>query len=897
MQNLSSVIKAVLVFTSLLFVNNQVAFGQAEIQNPAFPFWKIKGNSSIDTSLHFVGTTDANYLSFRTNSIRRMTIDTGGRVGIGTTVPSLSGMLEVTNINNGNPTYISTNYGNPNEFWFRRSGGVIGAPTLIGSAGSLGRIDARGYDGSVYVNATRIEMLVDSTSGSSNMAGRIIFATNPANSTSTPVERMRINKNGLVGINGTPVSYLDVNGDLALREGALTLANGANNNVVTANNPFPAGKSFYRITGPTAAFNITGLTGGQDGRIIVLYNATAFNMTLTHNSTSTLSNRIYCGNSTDLTVNGFGSITLVYNASDNRWIAAASNATNTGPTGVAGATGTNGTTGANGVNGTTGATGANGSTGATGTTGTNGTTGATGANGTTGATGANGSTGATGVAGATGTNGTTGATGATGANGSTGSTGTAGTTGSAGTNGTTGATGANGTTGATGANGSTGATGTGATGSTGATGITGATGTSTAWGLTGNTGTTDGTNFLGTIDNIPFTIRVNNQTAARIDHLLANAFFGYQTGAANTTGIFNSAIGNQSLFSNTTGSYNTGSGTNTLYFNTSGGANTAVGYQALYSNVSGNSNVATGVKALYSSTTISNTVAVGDSALYKNSSGTFNTAMGSKALFANTSGSSNTTVGYQSISTNTTGSRNSVLGDRALWVNTTGNDNSAMGYLALVNNTTGNNNSAFGSSAMTSNSTGSFNSAFGQQSLPASSGNSNTAVGFKAGFTNGAGTRNSFLGDSANVVSVALTNATAIGWNARVDASNSIVLGSVNGVNGALATVNVGIGINTPTSTLHANGSLAVGVRSVTASTTLTTDDHCLIFTGSTAAQTITIPAAASSVGRLYTIVNHSTVTLNISSVTVGSATTITSIAVDTPIQIISDGTVWRKIN
>ncbi len=834
MQNLSSVIKAVLVFTSLLFVNNQVAFGQAEIQNPAFPFWKIKGNSSIDTSLHFVGTTDANYLSFRTNSIRRMTIDTGGRVGIGTTVPSLSGMLEVTNINNGNPTYISTNYGNPNEFWFRRSGGVIGAPTLIGSAGSLGRIDARGYDGSVYVNATRIEMLVDSTSGSSNMAGRIIFATNPANSTSTPVERMRINKNGLVGINGTPVSYLDVNGDLALREGALTLANGANNNVVTANNPFPAGKSFYRITGPTAAFNITGLTGGQDGRIIVLYNATAFNMTLTHNSTSTLSNRIYCGNSTDLTVNGFGSITLVYNASDNRWIAAASNATNTGPTGVAGATGTNGTTGANGVNGTTGATGANGSTGATGTTG---------------------------------------------------------------TNGTTGATGANGTTGATGANGSTGATGTGATGSTGATGITGATGTSTAWGLTGNTGTTDGTNFLGTIDNIPFTIRVNNQTAARIDHLLANAFFGYQTGAANTTGIFNSAIGNQSLFSNTTGSYNTGSGTNTLYFNTSGGANTAVGYQALYSNVSGNSNVATGVKALYSSTTISNTVAVGDSALYKNSSGTFNTAMGSKALFANTSGSSNTTVGYQSISTNTTGSRNSVLGDRALWVNTTGNDNSAMGYLALVNNTTGNNNSAFGSSAMTSNSTGSFNSAFGQQSLPASSGNSNTAVGFKAGFTNGAGTRNSFLGDSANVVSVALTNATAIGWNARVDASNSIVLGSVNGVNGALATVNVGIGINTPTSTLHANGSLAVGVRSVTASTTLTTDDHCLIFTGSTAAQTITIPAAASSVGRLYTIVNHSTVTLNISSVTVGSATTITSIAVDTPIQIISDGTVWRKIN
>ncbi|MCX6199219.1 MAG: hypothetical protein NTY88_08350, partial [Bacteroidetes bacterium] len=187
MMNTCTGFKPILIFAVLLFLTAYRVLGQAEIQNPSFPFWKIKGNNGIDTSLHFVGTTDPNYLSFRTNNIRRMTIDTGGRVGIGTTTPSLSGMLEVTNINNGNPTYISTNYGSPNEFWFRRSQGTIGAPTIIGSAGSLGRIDGRGYDGSVYINATRIEMLVDSTSGASNMAGRIIFSTNPANSTSTPV--------------------------------------------------------------------------------------------------------------------------------------------------------------------------------------------------------------------------------------------------------------------------------------------------------------------------------------------------------------------------------------------------------------------------------------------------------------------------------------------------------------------------------------------------------------------------------------------------------------------------------------------------------------------------------------------------------------------------------------
>lgn len=45
------------------------------------------------------------------------------------------------------------------------------------------------------------------------------------------------------------------------------------------------------------------------------------------------------------------------------------------------------------------------------------------------------------------------------------------------------------------------------------------------WALLGNAGTVDGTNFIGTTDNIPFNIRINNQKAGRIDHLLGNSFF------------------------------------------------------------------------------------------------------------------------------------------------------------------------------------------------------------------------------------------------------------------------------------------------------------------------------------------------------------------------------------
>jgi hypothetical protein len=122
----------------------------------------------------------------------------------------------------------------------------------------------------------------------------------------------------------------------------------------------------------------------------------------------------------------------------------------TGAAGAVGATGATGVAGATGAAGTVGATGAAGAVGATGSTGVAGATGAAGAVGATGSAGAVGATGSTGVAGATGAAGTVGATGAAGAVGATGSTGVAGATGAAGTIGATGAAGAVGATGSTG---------------------------------------------------------------------------------------------------------------------------------------------------------------------------------------------------------------------------------------------------------------------------------------------------------------------------------------------------------------------------------------------------------------------------------------------------------------
>ncbi|WP_396193409.1 hypothetical protein [Flavobacterium sp.] len=124
-----------------------------------------------------------------------------------------------------------------------------------------------------------------------------------------------------VGIGNTdPKTAIDVTGALSLRQGtAINLANGVNNNISLGTNP----SSFYRITGPTAAFSISGIipVTTADGQVITLENTTAQNFTITHDAVSTAANRIYCPGNTNFNLSGqYSTITLTYNASQTRWI-------------------------------------------------------------------------------------------------------------------------------------------------------------------------------------------------------------------------------------------------------------------------------------------------------------------------------------------------------------------------------------------------------------------------------------------------------------------------------------------------------------------------------------------------------------------------------------------------
>ena len=129
------------------------------------------------------------------------------------------------------------------------------------------------------------------------------------------------NTNARLGTNtSSPNTTVDVNGDIAMREHGYTAANGNNNDANIGN------YSFVRISGPGAAFTITGIAGGQNGKMVILYNSTAQNMTISHNdANSNASNRIYCKGSGNLTVGQYGVATLIYNSTDSRWIVVSTN--------------------------------------------------------------------------------------------------------------------------------------------------------------------------------------------------------------------------------------------------------------------------------------------------------------------------------------------------------------------------------------------------------------------------------------------------------------------------------------------------------------------------------------------------------------------------------------------
>jgi trimeric autotransporter adhesin len=294
-------------------------------------------------------------------------------------------------------------------------------------------------------------------------------------------------------------------------------------------------------------------------------------------------------------------------------------------------------------------------------------------------------------------------------------------------------------------------------------------------------------------------------------------------GATQLSGTYSNALTLSNASNSFTGSF-TGNGSGLTNVNAASlggvaasgfatlGANTFTGTQTISSgnlalpatNGSGTSGVITLGGAPFAYSYGSGNTFLGASAGNFTMIGFSNTASGTAALRSNTTGEANTADGVNSLNQNTVGEFNTASGVAALYSNTTGSDNTASGYGALNTNQSGGGNTGIGDRALYGNCTG---------FASGCPGNNNTGLGYQAGQTtasanaNLTGANNTYLGAySGPASSTQFNNSTAIGANAVVGASNALVLGSINGVNGAAASVKVGIGTATPAYTLDVVG-------------------------------------------------------------------------------------------
>jgi trimeric autotransporter adhesin len=182
-----------------------------------------------------------------------------------------------------------------------------------------------------------------------------------------------------------------------------------------------------------------------------------------------------------------------------------------------------------------------------------------------------------------------------------------------------------------------------------------------------------------------------------------------------------------------------------------------------------------------------------------------NTKLGLNAGLSLTTATTNTLIGENSGQTLTTSGGNTFVGHNA-GSSTTSSGNVFIGQFGGSNNTSGVYNCFMGASAGRDNTVGSNTTALGAGAgIQVSTGGNNTYLGAFAGKAPSFFTSNNctFIGYYASTTLTSLSNATAIGANAVVNASNSIVLGDNS------AATKIGIGISIPSAKLEVNSATA----------------------------------------------------------------------------------------
>jgi hypothetical protein len=160
-----------------------------------------------DGTSSYIGTTSAHDLRLVSHNSERARIDSSGRLLVGTSSARSNffnstdtALVQVEGANNNAQRYAGHIYGvagagGPWHIFAKHRSNSIGGTTVVIADDQVGALSFQGSDGTEFVEAARIEALVDGTPGSNDMPGRLVLSTT-RDGASSPTEAARITNAG-----------------------------------------------------------------------------------------------------------------------------------------------------------------------------------------------------------------------------------------------------------------------------------------------------------------------------------------------------------------------------------------------------------------------------------------------------------------------------------------------------------------------------------------------------------------------------------------------------------------------------------------------------------------------------------------------------------------------------